>query len=110
LRQILLPPPRVLELIVHQARSRGERVAHSALIGTLSSGQRATLDALLSIKAETTLTQLGWLRTASRSPAARNIVRLIERLRFVRDRGLDGTWRNASPAPYSSGWRTRGCA
>ena len=89
LRQILLPPPRVLELIVHQARSRGERVAHTAIIGTLSSGQRSTLDALLSIKAETTLTHLAWLRTASRSPAARNIVRLIERLGFVRGLGLD---------------------
>jgi hypothetical protein len=97
-RQILLPPPRVLELIVHQARGRGERVTHMALIGTLTSGQRTALDALLSIKAETTLTHLGWLRTASRSPAARNIVRLIERLRFVRELGLDRDLAKRAPA------------
>lgn len=108
-RQILLPPPRVLELIVRQARGRGERVAHMALIGTLTSGQRTALDALLSIKAETTLTYLGWLRTVSRSPAARNIVRLIERLRFVRELGLDRDLANGCPPPCSSGWRTKGC-
>ena len=37
LRQILLPPPRVLELIVHQARSRGERVAQQRSIGKATS-------------------------------------------------------------------------
>ena len=108
-RQILLPPPRVLELIVHQARGRGERVAHMALIGTLTSAQRTALDALLSIKAETTLTHLGWLRTVSRSPAARNIVRLIERLRFVRELDLDRDLAKRCPPPCSSGWRTKGC-
>jgi TnpA family transposase len=97
-RQILLPPPRVLELIIHQARGRGARVAYMALIGTLTSGQRTALDALLSIKPETTLTHLGWLRTVSRSPAARNIVRLIERLRFVRDLGLDRDLAKRVPA------------
>src|SRR5271163_2983526 len=88
-RQILLPPPRVLELVVHQARHRGERVIHEALIGTLSVERRAVLDALLAIRPETTVTQLAWLQNASRSPAARNIPRLIERLQVIREFALD---------------------
>src|SRR3546814_14540526 len=34
-------------------------------------------------------TWLSWLRNASQSPAARNILRLIERLAYVRALGLD---------------------
>lgn len=97
-RQILLPPPRVLELIVHKARGRGERIAHMALTSALTPEQCAALDALLSIRTGTTLTHLGWLRTASRSPAARNIVQMIERLRFIRELGLDRELANRTPA------------
>lgn len=88
-RQILLPSPGVLELVVHQDRHRGEPVIHEALIGTLSVERRVVLDALLAIRPETTVTQLAWLQNASRSPAARNIPRLIERLQVIREFAVD---------------------
>ena len=97
-RQILLPSPRVLELVVHQARHRGERVIHEALIGTLSVEKRAALDALLAIRPETTVTQLAWLQNASRSPAARNILRLIDRLQAIRELALDRRLAERVPA------------
>jgi len=97
-RQILLPSPRILELAVHQARQRGERVIHEALIGILPAEKRAALDALLAAKPETTVTQLAWLQNASRSPAARNILRMIERLQVIRELALDRRLAERVPA------------
>ena len=97
-RQILLPSPRILELAVHQARQRGERVIHEALIGILPAEKRAALDALLAAKPETTVTQLAWLQNASRSPAARNILRMIERLQVIRALALDRRLAERVPA------------
>ena len=97
-RQILLPSPRILELAVHQARQRGERVIHEALIGTLPVEKRAALDALLVMRPETTVTQLAWLQSASRSPAARNILRIIDRLQVIRELALDRRLAERVPA------------
>jgi len=97
-RQILLPSPRILELAVHQARQRGERVIHEALIGILPAEKRAALDALLAAKPETTVTQLAWLQNASRSPAARNILHMIERLQVIRELALDHRLAERVPA------------
>ena len=88
-RKMLLPSPRVLELVVVQARLRGERILHEALTGPLTDDQRSALDALLSLRAQTPMTHLAWLQTGSRSPAARNITGMIERLDVVRGLGLD---------------------
>ena len=88
-RKMLLPSPRVLELVVVQARLRGERILQEALTGPLTDDQRGALDALLSLRAQTPMTHLAWLQTGSRSPAARNITGMIERLDVVRGLGLD---------------------
>lgn len=41
------------------------------------------------MRPETTVTQLAWLQSASRSPAARNILRIIDRLQVIRELALD---------------------
>lgn len=46
-RRILLPPPRVLELVVHRARAVAARVTWRALAGDLTAAQDGALDALL---------------------------------------------------------------
>jgi TnpA family transposase len=97
-RQILLPSPRILELAVHQARQRGERIIHEALIGILPPEKRAALDELLAIRPETTVTQLAWLQNVSRSPAARNILRIIDRLQVIRELALDRRLAERVPA------------
>ena len=49
-RRLLIPTRRTLELLVHQAQSRAERVIYSALTNGLTDTQRKTLDSLLDQK------------------------------------------------------------
>jgi len=96
-RRILLPSPAVLELAVHRARSRAERVSHDAVTATLTNEHRQALDRLLQPRPDDKLTWLAWLRGAPQSPAARNILGLIERVRVLRRLGLGRALRSAVP-------------
>src|SRR4029077_11008706 len=49
-RRLLIPTRKTLELLVHQAQSRAERVIYSALTNGLTNKQRGALDALLNQK------------------------------------------------------------
>ncbi|WP_282588409.1 DUF4158 domain-containing protein [Lichenifustis flavocetrariae] len=51
-RRILLPTPRVLELVIHHARIRVERALHRAMIDGIDPIQLAALDALLAVPAD----------------------------------------------------------
>jgi TnpA family transposase len=97
-RRILLPTAAVLEMIVHQARTRAESTLHRALIEGLGTATRASLDRLLDKRPEETLSYLAWLRSAQQSPAARNLLGLAERVRFVRTLGVDRMRRQDIPA------------
>ena len=97
-RRILLPPAGVLELIVHQARSRAESTLHRVLVDGLSASTRASLDGLLEQRPEEATTYLAWLRSAQQSPAARNLLGLTGRVRFVRTLGIDRARRQDIPA------------
>ena len=79
----------MLELLVHQAQSRAERLLYRALNNGLTDTQGDALDTLLNQKPEATTSWMGWLRQLPQAPAARNILALIERLRFVRELGID---------------------
>ena len=84
-QRILLPTPRVLELVIHHACARAERVTHRALLEGMAPEQAAALDRMLTPLSERGGTStLAWLRQAPDSPAARNLVGLVERLRTVR--------------------------
>ena len=87
--RILIPTRRMLELLVHQALSRAERVVYRALTNGLTDAQANALDTLLNQKPEAATSWMGWLRQPPQAPAARNILALIERLRFVRELGID---------------------
>ena len=54
-RRILLPTPRVLELVIHHARIRAERALHRALIDGMGPVQLAALDELLAVPADRAL-------------------------------------------------------
>jgi TnpA family transposase len=97
-RRILLPTPRVLELVIHHARARAERVTHRALLEGMAPEQAAELDRMLTPLSERGGTStLAWLRQAPGSPAARNLVGLVERLRTVRELGPDRDREGAVP-------------
>nr|WP_295745286.1 Tn3 family transposase [uncultured Acidocella sp.] len=86
-RRILLPPPTVIERAVHQARQGAERISHRTIVTALTNPQRQALDALLHRRAGSHVTSLAWLRTAPQSPAARNILALLDRIRCIREVG-----------------------
>ena len=96
-RQTLLPPIAVLELIIRTAQRRGEAVLQRALTERLSEQTCAALEKLLEAGPEAGVSRLAWLRTASRSPAARNLLGLVERLRFVRGLGVPRDLQGAVP-------------
>src|SRR6202162_3267852 len=87
--RVLIPTRRMLELLLHQARSRAERLVYRALTNGLTDTQGDALDTLLNQKPEAATSWMGWLRQLPQAPAARNILALIERLRFVRELGID---------------------
>ena len=97
-RRVLLPPPAVVELAVRRARVRAERIAHRALTDGLGEECRRALDALLELEPGAATTRLAWLRATPQSPAARNILAAVARLRHVRALGLDRDRERAVPA------------
>ena len=88
-QRVLLPVPRVLEMLVHQARTRAEQVSYHALAEGLTETQLDALDTLLAPKPGTALSGMAWVRQAPQSPSARNILALVERVRFIRALGIE---------------------
>ncbi|WP_339454466.1 DUF4158 domain-containing protein, partial [Pseudomonas sp. EA_5y_Pfl2_R50] len=88
-RRVLLPPSAVIEAIVRHARQQAEHLTHEILTSGIKPDKLAALDALLARRPDQGTTWLAWLRNAPQSPAARNILRLLERLDHVRTLGLD---------------------
>jgi len=83
-RHIPLPSLGVLELMVRTVQRRAGAVVHRALTHGLLEQTRVALEQLVDAGPETTASRLAWLRTASRSPAARNLARAA-RTRRLRD-------------------------
>lgn len=88
-RRILLPSAAVLELILHQARSRAERLIHRVLVDALGPDGEREVEALLEPRANTGMAMLAWLRQAPQSPAPRNLVAVVDRLEALRRLGVD---------------------
>ncbi|PJA60516.1 MAG: hypothetical protein CO163_03330 [Rhodobacterales bacterium CG_4_9_14_3_um_filter_71_31] len=98
-RQILLPQPRVLELVVHRARSAAARVTWRALAGDLTPAQIEALDTLFdAAPGQEDLSRLAWLRQFPAAPGARSLHALIERLDVVRALGVERRRQTTIPA------------
>lgn len=87
-RRILLPSAAVLELILHQARGRAERLTHRVLVDALGADGCGRIEALLQPWAEGGVAMLAWLRLAPQSPAPRNLVAVVDRLEALRGVGV----------------------
>jgi TnpA family transposase len=96
--RVLIPIPRVVEMIVHGARTRAEQASFRTLTRDLTPEQLAGLETLLAPKAADGVSAVGWLRLARHAPAARNILSLIDRVRFVRGLGIERERRRGIPA------------
>ena len=96
-RRTLLPSAAVLELILHQARGRAERLIHRILADALGPDGRGRVDALLAQSADIGVAMLSWLRQAPRSPAPRNLNGIAERLMALRGPAVDRSLQNQIP-------------
>lgn len=96
-RHILLPSAAVLELILHQARGRAEHLMHRTFIDALGPAARHLLERLLQPRDDTSIAILPWLRQAPQSPAARNLVAIVERLAALRELGVTHSLRDRIP-------------
>jgi TnpA family transposase len=96
-RRLLLPSAAVLELVLHHARGRAERLVHRVLTDALGieGGQR--LAPLLQGYDGEPVAMQAWLRQAPQSPAARNIVAIVDRLTAVKALGIDRALRERVP-------------
>src|SRR3546814_192730 len=97
-RQILLPSSSVLEAVLRRARQQAEQRTYEVLTNGLRPDTLQGLDDLLARRTGQAATWLSWLRNAPQSPAARNILRLIERLTHIRALDLDRARADMIPA------------
>jgi hypothetical protein len=97
-RQIFLPSPLILEAVLRRARQQAEQLTYEVLTNGLRPDTLQGLDDLLARRTGQAATWLSWLRNAPQSPAARNILRLIERLAYIRALGLDRARADMIPA------------
>jgi TnpA family transposase len=88
-RRVLLPSILVLEAVIRGAKSRAERFAHEVLTASLDDEALKRLDGLLEQRPNGRLTWLSWLRNGPQSPAAGNVVKLLERLEYLRGFGVN---------------------
>jgi hypothetical protein len=96
-RRQILPPFSVISKRCCDERAAGRQLVHEVLTnGLVMTPSR--LDALLARRGDRGATWLSWLRNAPQSPAARNILRLIERLAYIRALGLDRARADMIPA------------
>jgi TnpA family transposase len=109
-QKVLLPSARVLELALQQARAHAERVSHRAIIGGMSDQHRRVLDQLLHRRPGAPLTFLAWLRAAPQSPAARNLLALIELFILSVHSGLTVPAKRPTHQRYANAWLRKACA
>jgi Domain of unknown function (DUF4158) len=84
-QRVLLPTPRVLEMLVRQARVRAELISYRALTDGMTKAQPAVLDSLLELRPDSPMSSIAWLMQAPQSPAAKNMLALVERNTFLRN-------------------------
>lgn len=87
--RFILPSPETLERTGLAGRARARKAAASAIIAALAQAQIAHIDNLVVNNVDLGMTPLAWLRNFEDAPTATNINGLLERLRFVREIGID---------------------
>jgi TnpA family transposase len=89
-RKIIVPGITVIERLCAAALTRCERTVLARLTEGLDREQSARLDRLLDIGPDAAGTWLGWLRQSPGAASAATFHTIIERLRRVREVGIDG--------------------
>src|SRR6266571_606923 len=88
-RQIIIPGITTVERLGWEVRRRAQRQVFRLLTERLTDLQRAQLQALLTVPAASRQTLLVWLRQPPGAASPANFLRVVERLRWIRELGLD---------------------
>ncbi len=88
-QRIVTPALYLIERLGWDVRRRAQRQVFKLLTTSLSTEQQTHLDALLTVPPDRRQTSLTWLRQPPGKPAPATVLKLIERLNFIRALGLD---------------------
>jgi hypothetical protein len=88
-RRIIIPTLPVIERLCGEVRYRAQRQLWRALTEGLSDTQSAALDNLLAVRPGGGQSTLAWLRQTAYAATPGNFPKLIERLRIVRELGIE---------------------
>ncbi len=83
-RKIIIPALSSLERLGWEVRHEAQSLVFERLIGGLTPEQRVQLDGLLSLPASSHQTALVWLRQAAGAPSPGNVLKMVEKLEFIR--------------------------
>jgi len=87
-QSILLPSINVIERICAEASTYATRCIYTALTANLTDAAIQQYDKLLSLRPNTKITTLAWLRQPPGAPKARHILEHIDRLQAIREFAL----------------------
>jgi TnpA family transposase len=87
-QSILLPSINVIERICAEAITKATRRIYYTLTEPLTQANLKSLDSLLELKPESSITLLSWLRQPSGTAKAQHILEHIDRLQIIRSFGL----------------------
>ena len=90
-RQVIIPALSTLEGLAWETRRRTRRRVYTRLTADLSLDQQAQLDDMLDTTPNLRQTRLAWIRQPPGPPKPITIVKLIERIQFIRSLQLDMT-------------------
>ncbi len=88
-RHAVLPAADALDRIGRAARVLARRRMEAALLDGLPAERPGDLDRLLEVDPANRITRFAWLRSPPEAPGEKNLLALLERLRVIRDFGLD---------------------
>jgi TnpA family transposase len=91
-RHFVAPALSVLDRVASAVRHRARCEAYRALTADLTPAQRDQLDHLLHPRLDSRQTHLAWSRQPAGAPSAANILRVLERLAFLRRLAIPATW------------------
>ncbi|MGK9171127.1 DUF4158 domain-containing protein [Inquilinus limosus] len=88
-RHAVLPAADTLDRIGRAARVLARRRMEAALLDGLPAERLDDLDRLLAVDPAIRITRFAWLKAPPEAPGKKNLLALLERLRVIRDFGLD---------------------
>lgn len=89
--KIILPAITTIESLVWEAKEKAETTVIETIIGSLSDEQRERLDEVVFSTSDKlkNKTVLGWLKDPVGRPCSDNFLKVIEKLEYIRELGLD---------------------